>query len=71
MSPAVLTAAWSVLVVVVLRAMALARHSDEEADRHWEELARIRSRSGIPFFPTRRSRRELELAIRDLIRPAL
>ncbi|MDQ3933457.1 MAG: hypothetical protein M3340_02375 [Actinomycetota bacterium] len=70
-APIVAVAAWFVLVVVVLRAAALVHHADEDADRHWEELGRMRSESGIPFFPTRRSRRELEVAISDLIRLAL
>jgi hypothetical protein len=66
-----LLAAWIVLVVVVLRAMAIAKRADAMADRQWEELARLRSASGVAFFPTRSSRRELELAIRDLIGAAL
>lgn len=68
MSPLVLAAlVWIVLVIAVLRVMAIARGADEDADIQWEELSRIRSQSGVAFFPTRSSRRELELAIRDMI----
>ncbi len=59
--------AWFATVVVTLRTMAIARHADEAADRHWEELTCLRSASGVAFFPTRGARRELERAIRDLI----
>ena len=58
---------WALLATGVLRAVALARHSDELASRQWERLARMRSASGTAFFPTAGARLELELAIADAV----
>ena len=59
--------AWILLVTCVLRTMSMARQADELADRHWEELARLHSPSGIAFFPTTDARIELELAISEAL----
>ena len=55
------------LVAGVLRTMAIARHADEVAERHWQELAHLQSASGVAFFPTVDARLELERAITDVL----
>ncbi|HEX8744001.1 MAG TPA: hypothetical protein VF712_12785 [Thermoleophilaceae bacterium] len=65
--PVAVLLVWLLAVTGVLRAMAIARRADELADRHWEQLSRMRSESGIAFFPTVDARLELELAISDLV----
>jgi biopolymer transport protein ExbB/TolQ len=58
---------WVLLVAGVLRTMRIARHVDELAARQWDGLARIRSATGIAFFPTSYARVELEVAIADAV----
>lgn len=55
------------LIAAVLRAMAIARRADEIAERHWSELARLQSDSGVAFFPTVEARLELEVAITEVL----
>lgn len=66
LAPVVITA-WLLLVVAVLRAMAIARRADEQADLHWSELTHLQSDSGVAFFPTTDARLELELAIYEVL----
>src|SRR3954453_3421461 len=58
---------WLLLVAGVLRSMAIARRADELADRHWEQLARMHSESGIAFFPTSDARLELGMAMAEVL----
>ena len=55
------------LVACVLAVLGLVRSADERTDRHWEELSRMRSDSGMQFFPTSEAPRELERAIADAV----
>lgn len=55
------------LVAAVLRTMAIARRADEIAERHWQELSRLHSRSGIAFFPTAEARLELEMTLTEVV----
>jgi hypothetical protein len=58
------------LVTGFLRTLALASRIDELTARQWHRLARMRSGSGIAFFPTRDARVELEAAIADAVHVA-
>lgn len=71
MSVAIVTAlvvlAGLALIAAVLRTMAIARRADEIAERHWQELARLQSESGVAFFPTAEARLELEMALTEVL----
>jgi hypothetical protein len=47
--------------------MAMARRTDERTEGQWQRLGRIRSQSGIAFFPTSHARLELEVEISESI----
>ena len=64
---ALVTLAGLALIAAVLRTMAIARRADENAERHWQELAQLQSDSGVAFFPTTEARRELEVALTEIV----
>ena len=67
MDMAVITLAGLLTIAAVLRAMAIAKCADEDAERHWRELGELHSQSGIAFFPTAYAQVELEMAIKELL----
>jgi hypothetical protein len=64
---AVLVAPAGLALIAVLRTMTIARRADEVAERHWHDLARLQSDSGVAFFPTVEARLELEAVLTEVI----
>lgn len=54
-------------VAATLRTAAIARRADAISERHWRQLARLHSDSGIAFFPTAEAMLELELALTEVV----